>query len=127
MKGGDSKLLNVAVYWRIKPRSLTDRLTPDNSFSPVMETVAHLCQTTGRHILQDICRYLQNTGVFLYCFRLCHLQLQSCGKNKLQNYTAVVTLLRGIQSNFTEFCVCCWAVYSPTPQSCMSVVERYIV
>jgi hypothetical protein len=126
MKGGDSKLLNVAVCWSMKPRSLTDRLTPDNSFSPIMEAVAHLCQTTGRHILQDICIHFQNTCVFFYCFRLFHLELQSCGRNKLQNYTVVVMLLSGIQSNFTELCVCCWAVYSLTLQSCVSVVERHI-
>ena len=46
MKRGDFKLLNVAVCWSVKPRRLTDRITTDNSISPIMEVVAHLCHTT---------------------------------------------------------------------------------
>jgi hypothetical protein len=123
----NSQLLNVAVCWNMRPRSLTDRLTPDNSFFPIMEAVAHLCQTTGSHILQDICIYFQNTCVFFYCFRLFHLELQSCGRNKQQNYTDVFMLLSGIQSNFKEMCVCYWAVYSLTLQNCVIVVGGYTV
>ena len=42
-------------------------------------------------------------------------------------YREVRLLLSGTESNFTEFCVCCWAVYRLTVQSCVSVVDGYIV
>jgi hypothetical protein len=56
------------------------------------KTLAHLCQNTGRHILEYIYIYIQNTAVFSYCFRLFHHELQSYGRNKLQ---------------ITQLCICC--------------------